>query len=608
MLFILFSLPAKGQNIIFKYRHLENRLRYSFVDSIPVLAQKLSTIPLEKNILKNWSKGRNAFYHSEYFISEDFLFEALKLAKKQKDAYLIAEIEFDLAQSFLITDEVSFALKYLLQVKDVFDKKGTNLQKAKVNVVLGELFRKSHDQKKAHYHLYLAKKFAISSEEWRARCYNRLAALKHEVHEKDSAIWYTDQALIIARKINNLELIAVSETEKNSIFESKFGYIECIKRSRNIEKLWRSIHNIRYAMDARAGQLYHYGLLSKDNNDFDKESLSLALKTLEEVKGKKWYHVEWVACGIAHQIYLKRNEIDKALFYLNRVYEVQLKNAEQKNFNLLKISERKFKFEKAQKIISEQKLKIENQTLKTNLIKKDQVKLSISIIAVSILLVLIILVVIIQLKRKNKIVDQNLKLNSALKKNEALVQEIHHRVKNNLQSISIIVEMQMNYEKLNSAPLNDVYRRISAMKLVHEMLYQQKDVTQISISKYMNELIVSIMEMSSFTDRNVVFDCDFDEVYLGSSKCVALGMLTSEIISNSFKHAFNSQNDLQIAIKLKCQDGIISLCIKDNGTLDIISVKTNLGSRLIAIFLQQLKAQFKLNEKEGYNYEIEFKN
>ncbi len=215
-----------------------------------------------------------------------------------------------------------------------------------------------------------------------------------------------------------------------------------------------------------------------------------------------------------------------------------------------------------------------------------------------------------QLEKQNQVIaKQNIQ-------KDALIQEIHHRVKNNLQSISIIVEMQMKQEKGNksiSLPLREIYRRISAMALVHEMLYRQENLAGISSKKYFSELLESINEIVNTENVPVSFKLNLEDVFMNVSKSIALGMIASEAISNSIKHAFQGVNDPEIKIELSRADekGNYVFLISDNGSgigPPGMEAEKKLGTRLIDIFVRQVNGKYELVNAGGVTHRIEFAN
>ena len=188
-----------------------------------------------------------------------------------------------------------------------------------------------------------------------------------------------------------------------------------------------------------------------------------------------------------------------------------------------------------------------------------------------------------------------------------LLQEVHHRVKNNLQFIAAMLKMQLNTIKGESDQkiLRETSRRINAMSLVHEMLYTKEKLEYISLKEYVSELVAKLKEMVYDTDEPIMFKLDIDDVKFNINNCVAVGMITSEIISNAIKYAFLGieHPTLSISLKYNKQESQILFSISDNGNGIVLKdKKSGLGFRLIDIFSRQMEAEYEVKKDNGVMY------
>lgn len=218
------------------------------------------------------------------------------------------------------------------------------------------------------------------------------------------------------------------------------------------------------------------------------------------------------------------------------------------------------------------------------------------------------------LKEKEALEKSNLQVTAQSKEKDVLIQEVHHRVKNNLQLISSLVSMQLASLSSSKAKiiLTDTYNRIASMSLVHEILYSKNNMSYISLKKYLSDLINSINNMINLDKRKIKINKSLVDIDLDVSYCIALGMITNEAISNAIKHAFKDQNDAEISICLDCgtKKGLIVFTIKDNG----IGIKDkylkgknkSLGLRLIEIFSKQLQATLEIKNNRGTEIIVKF--
>ena len=215
----------------------------------------------------------------------------------------------------------------------------------------------------------------------------------------------------------------------------------------------------------------------------------------------------------------------------------------------------------------------------------------------------------------SKLIDLRLTnedLRKNLKEKNVLLKEIHHRVKNNLQLVSSLLNLQAN--KINNEDFSNAIKssqdRIRSMAIVHEKLYQSKSLSEINLSNYLNTLIDE--KLKETPDDQINFILDIPNVKFTIDKAIPLGLLINEMITNSYKHAFNSSKDNTIKIQLliKANDeGILKY--EDNGTglrQDYrVANPHSMGMDLIESFVDQLDGKLDLKSTtKGLAYTINF--
>jgi len=206
--------------------------------------------------------------------------------------------------------------------------------------------------------------------------------------------------------------------------------------------------------------------------------------------------------------------------------------------------------------------------------------------------------------------EENVK--KSLREKEVLLEEIHHRVKNNLAVINGLLELQSyNTENLEVKNLlKDSQSRIHSMALVHEQLYQMETLSEIELGNYIEQLVHSIKQMIHDTQNDIHFSMHADPIYLTITQAVPCGLLLNEIITNAFKHAFIDQDEGEIRIDIVFNDPKITLKIVDNGAglpenFDI-NKPDSLGMTLIRTLSKQLEAELEINGDDGTRYLIQF--
>lgn len=185
-------------------------------------------------------------------------------------------------------------------------------------------------------------------------------------------------------------------------------------------------------------------------------------------------------------------------------------------------------------------------------------------------------------------------LEQSLEHNKFLLREIHHRIKNNLQTVASLVRLQ----PLPLDARKSIAGRIGAMVAVHEHIYQNDEYGDVSVVDYLHRLIDDIKEAYS-NDIEVLLK--IEPLLVKRDQALPLGLLVNEILSNAFKHAFEGATSGLISISLsKVGDREARLTISDNGRgFDPVNSPTNMGSKLVAAFASQLDGEITTKSSEG---------
>lgn len=200
------------------------------------------------------------------------------------------------------------------------------------------------------------------------------------------------------------------------------------------------------------------------------------------------------------------------------------------------------------------------------------------------------------------------------------IKEIHHRIKNNLQVISSLLDLQA--EKFEDENVVEAFRegqnRVISIAFIHEELYKGEGTDKLDFSAYLKKLAENLFKTYSLQSDSIRMSMDLEEnTFLDIDVAVPLGIIANELISNSLKHAFNKDEEGRIQVQLfreKISDetnkSFFSLTISDNGkgipeNIELESVET-LGLQLVRILIDQLDGQIKLNRTQGTEFRITF--
>lgn len=260
---------------------------------------------------------------------------------------------------------------------------------------------------------------------------------------------------------------------------------------------------------------------------------------------------------------------------------------------------------------TEQAVKVKEKEI---LHEKEKTKLYSIIAVLAGLFLLISLYVIIKMKKQSKeLREKNVLINKSLKEKELLVREVHHRVKNNFQIVSSLLELQSkNIEDEKALELaKEGKNRVKSMALIHQKLYQNKSGL-VDFDEYIHLLVKELSSLFK-TDNEIKTLINSKNMKFDVDTAIPLGLIINEIITNSYKYAFNDkkENLLSITIDKENKDDF-KLIIEDNGPglsndFDVKKTKS-LGLRLVSRLVKQLHGTLNLTNTNGARFEITFKD
>jgi len=205
-------------------------------------------------------------------------------------------------------------------------------------------------------------------------------------------------------------------------------------------------------------------------------------------------------------------------------------------------------------------------------------------------------------------------IKASLKEKEVLLKEIHHRVKNNLQVISSLLNLQSNNlkDKLTKDIFLETKNRVRTMALVHEKLYKSKDLASIDIGEYITTLIHELFRSYKAKSKAIALDVSVDNISIDIDTAIPCGLIINELVSNSLKHAFHNNKQGEIHIGFHSKDTEYTLSVGDNGigipqNIDFHNTES-LGLQLVCALTHQLNGSIELNRTNGTIFKVVFKH
>ncbi|MCD6566253.1 MAG: tetratricopeptide repeat protein [Bacteroidales bacterium] len=308
------------------------------------------------------------------------------------------------------------------------------------------------------------------------------------------------------------------------------------------------------------------------------------------------------ASEVLSNVYEKQNNFRKAYNFqiLFKQMSDSLNNAE----NLKKITqlEMQYEFDKQQEI---QKIEQEQERTKHNAEIKQQ-KLQKNILFAGIVVVLLFGFILLRGYFQKK---------KANAEKEVLLKEIHHRVKNNLQVISSLLNLQshsLKDEKMKSA-VKEGQSRVKSMALIHQTLYQSDRLSRIDLQNYIEKLLSFLSDTYRNDKKDIITSINAKNISLDIDTAIPLGLIINELVSNSFKHAFKNRTKGKIDVVLeKSGSSDYKLIVSDNGiglanNLNIEKADS-LGLKLVNILTRQLKGELTFHKNDVICFSIKFKD
>ena len=204
-------------------------------------------------------------------------------------------------------------------------------------------------------------------------------------------------------------------------------------------------------------------------------------------------------------------------------------------------------------------------------------------------------------------------IQDSLEEKEVLLKEIHHRVKNNLQIVSSLLDLQSM--KIREPQTQQLFRasqsRVKSIALIHEKLYQSENLERVNCYEYLYSLANYLFQTYSINPEKIELQLDVDPISLNLDTAIPCGLIINELVSNAFKHAFPGELKGLVKIRLKSSGQTFVLEVSNNGVIcpkpiDIKDKKT-LGIQLINALIQQLSGEVEIDRSKGTSFQIKFR-
>jgi PAS domain S-box-containing protein len=213
---------------------------------------------------------------------------------------------------------------------------------------------------------------------------------------------------------------------------------------------------------------------------------------------------------------------------------------------------------------------------------------------------------------EQRVQSRTAELTASLREREVLLQEVHHRVKNNLQVISSLINMQVRKleHRADRDALEECQTRVQAIALIHEQLYQSRNYANVPFSEYTRSLVSNVFHTMGVSLGSIELDMAIDDVAVPVDKAIPCGLLLNELVTNALKHAFKDGRRGELRVELAKLGDRLRLVVKDNGVglpadLDVRDTES-FGLQLVMTLVEQLDATLAVAGQGGACFELNF--
>jgi len=206
-------------------------------------------------------------------------------------------------------------------------------------------------------------------------------------------------------------------------------------------------------------------------------------------------------------------------------------------------------------------------------------------------------------RRKNHEITEN------LKEKEVLIKEIHHRVKNNLQIVSSMLNLQSRNIKDGSVKraIVDNRDRVKSMALLHQRLYEGTNLKGVKMKPYIEKLIASLIHSYHYDEMDIDIDIKVDQLILDLDSCIPIGLIINELITNALKYAISPDSSQSLLVSLREKSGQLVLLVQDSGMIGEYSkIQEGFGFQLIRSLSRKLKGELNYEVEDGLKVRIVF--
>ncbi len=502
------------------------------------------------------------------------------------------ELQFRKAIAYDRTYDHFLALELFLSIIDKATSHGYNKIAFLTNLAMALVYERTDHFLLCNRYLNAAYKEyeKIKSDELMYKYCIRRSSYYRFTNKLDSALWFAFQAEKLAIQNNILEDLG----ESNLLLGVLHNKINLLKANEYYKK---AAHFFMKVKDAHGVSV----MFSNISRNFTKTG-NLKKALLYSDSAYLYYQITpryFTILLSRSEVYEKLNQADSALFYFKKYHnEKMLYNAKNEAKEIKKLTS-KYDLDKKEYII------------------KTKNKLLIFITAFSIALAFAVLLLFYQnlrIRSQNKLIQVQVnELKQSLDQKQVLLKELQHRVKNNLQQVMSILELQK--ESINHNNIEEIIRecknRIQSMAYIHKKLIYSEDInSEVNLKEYLSEISSLVLDSYNTSENFIGLKIKCDINFLELQRALPLGLIVVELISNSIKYAFTEQHNGTILLNawndMNTNENIMVYSDNGKGFDFNLESKGGLGLEIIKGLIGQLNGRYEASNKNGFSIKIYF--
>lgn len=539
-----------------------------------------------------------------------FSLEALHIACELNDDFNIAQSYIEISHDYEKMGDLSNALQYVIMAAKKYEAIGKKEETGMVYNRIGSIYLLQGNQNLAIS--YMAKAMALHREMGADKSYaddlnnlGEIYRLKKQFGnalncfvKADSIFFQKKDTISYAYVLGNIGLVYAARNQMDSA-----NYF--LSEASNI---------LHQKKDFYPVTIY---LIETANIYFERGNIEEALKKANEalnISARENFREQLRDVNkLLSEIYVQEQDYKNAYTALNEYYHS--KDSLSNNKIIGDMAEMRADYEVSKKETEIKGLQAINQL-------RNRINIG---LGAGFLLVTLLTIILIRLNKKVSLANHLLSVQKkeleqkneiiriSLIEKETLLKEIHHRVKNNLQIISSLLNLQSLHVKDKKAieAFEESQRRLHSIALVHQKLYQNDNFANINIKEYIGDMIASIHQLFHLKAKNIHYQLNIADVNLNIDTSVPLGLIINELVTNAFKYAFNKVSEGIISINLdKKDEHSFRLIVKDNGPGLPENLKIeeseSLGLKLVGILIRQLEGTIEIRSNDGAEFCMNF--